>query len=573
MFFQEIEAKFALLDDIPDALYADIVTHTHGDLIPRVKAILHWRQCLLSGILPEESDLDWPEAFIKRTILMRLETLDIAPFCREQETLTDSVLKDVLEGISSAEDYFALKPEGFVDKLAQRQKINTKDSSFKDEDGLADHVPPTNNNEPPEPSSEAQSQSNQQQDSPSAPASENKGATQEKIFTEQTTSNHSQPELAPSFSDQQSPTSIHSTEPTTEDDMSDTQASIMITEQLDKNWQELADSWHELSSVYTEFAGLLGKGWDLSQGILSAEGWRDIIRYRKLLQELPELQQLMATLGRLRDVAGEDAISSLSEQVFSPIIRQVTVEQEAWTDRAAMETGGIVLSDELSRLLPSELAMLGHSKLKMLWYAKRAERKLLTYCHCGLMPDPMQVDQELDINGPPTEDQSSKAYGPIIICLDTSASMQGMPETIAKALVLEGLRIAFNEQRPCFVYAFGGLEQVLEHELDLTQGGLTKLLKFLQQSFNGGTDVVHPLLMALEKQKTEDWQGADILLISDGRFPVQTSLFNKVEKLKKQQNLRLHGLLLGNWKSVAINQLCEPLHYYSAWNTDTQIQV
>jgi len=34
MFFQEIEAKFALLDDIPETLYADLVTHTHGELMP-----------------------------------------------------------------------------------------------------------------------------------------------------------------------------------------------------------------------------------------------------------------------------------------------------------------------------------------------------------------------------------------------------------------------------------------------------------------------------------------------------------------------------------------------------------
>ena len=568
MFFQEIEAKFALLDDIPDALYTDIVTHTHGDLMPRVKAILHWRQCLLKGILPEESDLKWPEDFIKRTILMRLETLDIAPFCREQETLTDSVLKDILGGISSAEDYFALKPGGFVDKLAQRQKINNKDSSFKDKEGLADHVPPSNNK--PKPSAQSQSQTKQNQESQSASTQINQSAAQGINLTKPITSNDSESELTSPFVNQQSPTSSHNAASTADDDI---QANIIITEQLDKNWQELADSWHELSTVYTEFGELLGKGWDLSQGILSAQGWRDIIRYRKLLQELPELQKLMATLGRLRHVAGEDAVNSLSEQVFNPIIREVTVEQETWTDRAAMETGGIVLSDDLSRLLPSELAMLGHPKLKMLWYAKRAERKLLTYCHCGLMPDLMLVEQELDINGPPKEDRSSKAYGPIIICLDTSASMQGMPETIAKALILEGLRIAFNEQRHCFVYAFGGLEQVLEHELDLTQGGLTKLLKFLQQSFNGGTDVVHPLLVALEKQKTEGWQDADILLISDGRFPVQTLLFNRVEKLKKQQGLRLHGLLLGNWKSDAIKQLCEPLHYYSAWDTNKQIQV
>ncbi len=37
--------------------------------------------------------------------------------------------------------------------------------------------------------------------------------------------------------------------------------------------------------------------------------------------------------------------------------------------------------------------------------------------------------------------------GPIIVCLDTSGSMQGPPETVAKALVLETMRGAHRQNR------------------------------------------------------------------------------------------------------------------------------
>lgn len=46
--------------------------------------------------------------------------------------------------------------------------------------------------------------------------------------------------------------------------------------------------------------------------------------------------------------------------------------------------------------------------------------------------------------------------GPIILCLDTSGSMRGAREVVAKALALECLRGAHRQQRPCYLYAFSG---------------------------------------------------------------------------------------------------------------------
>lgn len=44
--------------------------------------------------------------------------------------------------------------------------------------------------------------------------------------------------------------------------------------------------------------------------------------------------------------------------------------------------------------------------------------------------------------------------GPIIVCLDTSGSMYGAREVVAKAVVLECMRGAHRQDRKCFVYAF-----------------------------------------------------------------------------------------------------------------------
>ena len=50
--------------------------------------------------------------------------------------------------------------------------------------------------------------------------------------------------------------------------------------------------------------------------------------------------------------------------------------------------------------------------------------------------------------------------GPILLCVDTSGSMRGARETVAKALALECMRAAREQERDCYVFAFAGPQEV-----------------------------------------------------------------------------------------------------------------
>ena len=50
--------------------------------------------------------------------------------------------------------------------------------------------------------------------------------------------------------------------------------------------------------------------------------------------------------------------------------------------------------------------------------------------------------------------------GPILLCVDTSGSMRGPREVVAKALALECMRAAKAQERGCFVFAFAGPQEV-----------------------------------------------------------------------------------------------------------------
>ncbi len=92
-------------------------------------------------------------------------------------------------------------------------------------------------------------------------------------------------------------------------------------------------------------------------------------------------------------------------------------------------------SGDLEAMLPSEAALLAAARrrpvFRSLWHARRAERALLSYERVGWLEDePSRVLLRREVR--PTGDQ-----GPIVVCLDTSASMMGAREQVAKAVVLE----------------------------------------------------------------------------------------------------------------------------------------
>ena len=541
---QQLEQKFQYLDQLPETLYDIIVTHPHGELNQRIKGILQWREALLQGHLPDHKSLVWPEVSIREMVLKRLDVLEIVQYCKNQETLVDSILEDVCEAISTAEQWQKIDP-GFDDKLARRHKHNDRNSAFKD-DGLSE-----------QPESTSEQKTETQSKPQPIPIPE-----QQESSSEETASDTQNIQLESTQQDlSESTDSLYSPEGSEEGVNPETANSPFILDNdsiLEQSWQELAQQWHELEPVFSELSEMLGQGWDLTQGLLASQQWRDIIRYRKLVKQLPWLEQVVAALGRLNEKNTEEQLSTI-EQIFEPVKHIVEQEIKIKTPYAVSETSGIHRSDDISRLLPGELIQLGHPQLNRLWHAKRAEHTLLTYRVEGVLSEhePLEIETFEEVESRKNETESG--LGPILVCLDGSASMQGEPENIAKALVLEALRIAWQENRACYVYLFSGPDQILQHELDLTRGGLSQLLEFLTQTFHGGTDVIKPLLTALEKTQQQDWEKADVLLVTDGRFPVTEQHKKRLQDIRSK-DIRLHGILIGQWQGRAMQEICNYFH-------------
>ena len=121
--------------------------------------------------------------------------------------------------------------------------------------------------------------------------------------------------------------------------------------------------------------------------------------------------------------------------------------------------------------------------------------------------------------------------------------------------------MAAKFKRDCYVLAFSGQSNLAEGDLKLShdKDGLIRLLDFLAYTFRGGTDVEAPLKRAMELMLQAEWAAADVVLVTDGELmmpPLEKSAMEHLEQLKKEKQLRVHGLLVGQQSSLPLDLLC-----------------
>ena len=304
-------------------------------------------------------------------------------------------------------------------------------------------------------------------------------------------------------------------------------------------WEKPIAALDRAGKAFDGLEALLGGGmFELGGGIWNRRGWADMDKLREKLEDVRELRDLVRSLGRgggwgpLRRAPVQRL-----EMKGRPGLLRTTLE--------AQETRGLTRSDDISRLLPSEAAMLARGRVvrqaKLLFYARLAEKGLSTYERDGWGEFPT------DINIERREIRPTADRGPILLCVDTSGSMRGPRETVAKALALECMRAAKAQERGCYVFAFAGPQEVRELELNMDAKSVNNLLDFLEKTFNGGSDFNAPVQKCLDRLTDAKWANSDILLVSDGELRQPGGeVMRKLSGAKDKLGLRVHGLILGS---------------------------
>lgn len=537
------DAAYGVLAQIPESLFEAVVAHPHGELFLRVQGVMQWRNAFLAGQLPDVGVV-WPTKSAADGLRSVLAELGVVRFAQGDESLTDALLLSVLEAVREGHTIYLRSLEEQMRSLRALEEATRKKAASASVKTLP-------------PASQQKGRQNQKTAKSLQSLGEivSYGSTATPVLDSDGTSK----KLGGMEGTHDALFDLDARRQEAER-LAQTEANKTTREQLWAAWSERVRIWLQLEEVFGSLRDLLGLGWDLSRGILRSQGWLEIARLQKLLERLPTLRELVRVLGRMQS-SQDQKQASISQTIWESISRRVEELREEKSPFVPAEARGIERSSSIARMLPSEAALLTHPTLKLLWHARRTEHTLLSYRLEGTEWVSSAFDQ--------TEEKAKEIprleRGPIMVCLDTSGSMAGVPEHVAKALTLEVMRVAYQEKRACYLYAFSGPSDVVEHELSLSPKGLTQLLSFLSMSFHGGTDISLPTTRALGRLQEEGWRRADVLLISDGEFAVPTHIRENVRKAKDESGLRVHGVLIGNAASAGMDALAEPVHRFTDW--------
>ncbi|MFE3084916.1 VWA domain-containing protein [Streptomyces albidoflavus] len=224
-------------------------------------------------------------------------------------------------------------------------------------------------------------------------------------------------------------------------------------------------------------------------------------------------------------------------------------ERARKVENATGELIGVTLGDDLSRVLPSELAHLGLPELRAVFAARYAAGELMLY----------------DSRGEQTTGQ-----GAVIACVDTSHSMYeegpgGITrEAWSKACALALLDQARHARRDFVGILFSAADklQVFRFPAD-RPAPVERVLEFAETFPGGGTSYQRPLsaaasLLAEEFDTAARGRG-DIVLITDDECGVTEQWTREWQEARHRLGFRLFGLAVGAPTATASGSVLEAL--------------
>ncbi|WP_233222801.1 VWA domain-containing protein [Chroococcidiopsis sp. CCALA 051] len=274
---------------------------------------------------------------------------------------------------------------------------------------------------------------------------------------------------------------------------------------------------HEKLSEASGWLEMLGLSWGNEMGGELHVSPAEKMALAQKIALHAKLKQIAVVAGRLRLIA-ERKRRSQALDAFGEI---TTIE----------------LGDNLSRLLPTELQKLSASDLFPLFALSYYDRSLLQY---------------------KTRGKEKQCKGPLVVCLDSSGSMDGLPDTWAKAVTAVLGQIAHREGRHLRIIHFATrvcrVDDFPPHHHDFS-----RLLESMLAFYNGGGTAWEPALLSATEciEEKPQFKGADIVMVTDGRCDVKRDFLEQLKVKQQQREFSIYGVLIGGADERQMKQFCD----------------
>ncbi|MEX2445683.1 MAG: hypothetical protein WD492_18940 [Alkalispirochaeta sp.] len=284
--------------------------------------------------------------------------------------------------------------------------------------------------------------------------------------------------------------------------------------------------------------------------------WHRLERAHERLEGDVDMQRLSDALVR-----------GVSRPETRVVWRKVPVEviSTEETDRGLGDVDGLHGISGVQSALPGELGLLATPPTEDLFARKLAEQGVLAL-HSNRFQTHTTSRTVHEWRRVPAEYRP----GPIIVCLDTSGSMQGVATEIAESLVFGMVRAAIAYQRRISVIAVRGRLRHVTIESPETEstpdavrpvgnvpvtagspsrvreGDILALHRFFDASRSGGADISPALEVALGEIGPDDEGVVDLVVVSDMQFPrISAAHQVALDELQRRGVATAHAITIG----------------------------
>lgn len=304
---------------------------------------------------------------------------------------------------------------------------------------------------------------------------------------------------------------------------------------------KIAEECDELlddDSLVSEVTTVMGKTFDATSneiqevsklcqawGLNSGENCRVAFQNKK---DAIESIRRSSKLNKLTDLIGRFKESAITEQ-------------KRKAKHGAVEIKSVSVGNQIQDTLPSDRMNLCNEITKKDFYRRMTENQLLTYSK---------------------EAHKQKNKGPIIVCVDTSGSMEGDEEIWSKALSIGILEVAQMQKRDfaCIIYSSHADDPIVIRKDEIAP---QKIISCAENFHNGGTDFQQPLTKAIELINDSTFKNADIVFITDGDCYVSDEFCKKFKRIKEEKDFKTLGVLVnmgrGHVSDKSLKEFCDSI--------------
>lgn len=283
----------------------------------------------------------------------------------------------------------------------------------------------------------------------------------------------------------------------------------------------------------------LSQAWEMMDGSWTETEFEKRLNLVLIQNRYPEIGDVAKRMGRIPDEEGNTRLSSQTGLVHR-------LEHSSGSD-----IEGITVGRDLNALMPFELAQYSDSELESIFIRKYLTSRLQVFRY------------KSEISKPSRRLQSERASrrGPMIVCVDSSASMYGVPQKIEASLLSKLEETAERLDRDCFLIDFSVDIRPIElrsrrkkrsmERMGMRQEDTENFKKGYFPFLGGGTDAEKMLNLTfhLLDNNEDRYMNADVLWITDFMIPRASDDLMKRFKEYRATGTKFYGFKIGKGKS------------------------